>query len=66
MHLEFALKQYEADAKANAGFGDPRKLEGAISGWREVKNYATGVGDSSAASDADREIKDLEARRPAE
>ena len=58
--------QYEADAKANAGFGDPRKLEGAISGWREVKNYASGVGDSSAASDADREIADLEARRPAE
>jgi hypothetical protein len=58
--------QYESDSKANAGFGDPRLLSTAISSWKEVENYANGTGQSSASTSANREIEDLEARRPAE
>ena len=55
---------YEADARKNAGFGEVRLLNTAISAWKEVKNYAAGTGQSGAASDAEREVTDLEARRP--
>jgi hypothetical protein len=54
---------YESDAKKNAGFGDEGLLTRAISAWREVKNYASGVGNSRSVEQAIREIEDLEARR---
>jgi hypothetical protein len=57
---------YDADAKKNAGFGEVRLLTTAISAWKEVQNYSTGTGQSSAATAADREVTDLEARKPPE
>ncbi|MEE2827637.1 MAG: hypothetical protein VX498_00495, partial [Myxococcota bacterium] len=56
-------KQYDIDAKANAGFGNEQLLNKAIAAWEDVRNYAQGIGHSSAASSANREIEDLEARR---
>ena len=58
--------QYETDSKANAGFGDNRLLNTAISSWKEVENYANGTSQSTAATASKREIEDLEARRPSE
>ena len=57
---------YDADAKKNAGFGEIRLLNTAISAWKEVQNYAGGTGQSSASASAQREVDDLEARRPPE
>ena len=56
-------KLYDVDAKKNAGFGDERLLNYGIMAWEEVRNYARGVGDSGAVSEAEREIADLEQRR---
>ena len=57
---------YEADAKKNAGFGEIRFLDQAISAWKEVENYAGSVGVAKDADKAKREIEDLEQRRPPE
>ncbi len=54
---------YAKDAKAAAGLADRNKLEMAIQAWTDYSNYATGIGNTSAQQEADRELADLKARK---
>jgi hypothetical protein len=55
--------KYEVNAKNNAGFGDIRLLNSAVSAWLDVRNHAFKFDDRMAAERARLEVEDLEARR---
>lgn len=54
---------YGDDAKSAAGLGDKNKLNMAIQAWTDFNNYATGIGDTRAQQEAERELADLRARK---
>ena len=53
---------YAKDAQAAAGLADRNKLNMAIQAWTDYSNYATGIGNTKAQQEADRELADLKAR----
>jgi hypothetical protein len=53
---------YAIDARSAAGLGDSNKINMAIQAWTDYSNYATGIGNSKAQQEADRELADLKAR----
>ena len=64
MRLEEQRNMVQRVERLAAGLGDSNKINMAIQAWTDYSNYATGIGNSKAQQEADRELADLKARVP--